>query len=125
MIENGFIKIKLNGKEREIQHGTMVSELLAKWKVRPELVTVELNETILQKLEYETTRIQEGDNVEFVFYMGGGSAYIAFSGHAPALLRSASLGGVARGLRPCSMALATSNGPLKAMYASWGENSYD
>jgi thiamine biosynthesis protein ThiS len=49
-----------------------VSDLLLKWKIRPELVTVEINENILQKLDYETTKIQEDDNVEFVFYMGGG-----------------------------------------------------
>ena len=68
-----FIKIKLNGKENEIKTGLTVSDLLLKWKIRPELVTVEVNENILQKLDYETTEIREGDNVEFVFYMGGGS----------------------------------------------------
>ena len=67
------MKIKLNGKEQEIKDGLSVSDLLLKWKIRPELVTVEVNETILQKLDYETTRIKEADNVEFVFYMGGGS----------------------------------------------------
>ncbi len=67
-----FIKIKLNGKENEIKSGMKVSDLLLKWKIRPELVTVEVNENILQKLDYETTEIREGDNVEFVFYMGGG-----------------------------------------------------
>ena len=68
-----MIKIKLNGKEQELKPGSTVSDLLLKWKVRPELVTVEVNETILQKLDYEATEIKEGDNVEFVFYMGGGS----------------------------------------------------
>jgi thiamine biosynthesis protein ThiS len=66
------LKIKLNGKAQEIQSGMSVSDLLLKWKIRPELVTVEINEAILQKLDYESTLIQEGDNVEFVFYMGGG-----------------------------------------------------
>ncbi len=50
----------------------MVSELLLKWKIRPELVTVEVNGAILQKLDYESTEIKAGDKVEFVFYMGGG-----------------------------------------------------
>ena len=68
-----LIKIKLNGKQQEIQSGLTVSDLLLKWKTRPELVTVEVNETILQKLDYDATKIKEGDNVEFVFYMGGGS----------------------------------------------------
>ena len=67
------MKIKLNGKQQELQNGLTVSDLLLKWKVRPELVTVEVNDTILQKLDYDATKIKEGDNVEFVFYMGGGS----------------------------------------------------
>lgn len=68
-----LIRIHLNGKPNEVRQGTTVSQLLAKWKVRPELVTVEINENILQKLDYESTEIREGDRVEFVFYMGGGA----------------------------------------------------
>ncbi len=68
-----LIKITLNGKPNEITAGTTVSDLLLKWKVRPELVTVEVNENILQKLDYDSTSIKEGDRVEFVFYMGGGA----------------------------------------------------
>ena len=67
------IKIQLNGKVQEIQKGISVSDLLLKWKVRPELVTVEINENILQKLDYDLTTIREDDRVEFVFYMGGGA----------------------------------------------------
>jgi thiamine biosynthesis protein ThiS len=66
------IKIKLNGKDQEIKSGMTVSDLLLKWKVRPELVTVEVNEDILQKLDYDGAVIKAGDRVEFVFYMGGG-----------------------------------------------------
>ena len=68
------IKIRLNGKEQEVNGGMTVSDLLLKWKIRPELVTVEVNENILQKLEYDGTEIKQGDNVEFVFYMGGGQS---------------------------------------------------
>ena len=67
------IKIQLNGKPQEINAGMTVSDLLLKWKIRPELVTVEVNEHILQKLDYETTELKQEDVVNFVFYMGGGS----------------------------------------------------
>ena len=66
------VKIILNGKSNEIKSGMTVSDLLTKWRMRPELVTVEINENILQKLDYESTEIKEGDKVEFIFYMGGG-----------------------------------------------------
>ncbi len=68
-----MIQIQLNGKIQQIQKGLSVSDILLKWKVRPELVTVEINENIPQKLEYDSTKIQAGDRVEFVFYMGGGA----------------------------------------------------
>ena len=66
------IKITLNGKPNEIKSGMTVTGLLTKWRMRPELVTVEINETILQKLDYESTEIKDGDKVELIFYMGGG-----------------------------------------------------
>ena len=75
-LEQGVIKISLNGKPQEIKSGLTVTDLLTKWRMRPELVTVEINETILQKLDYETTEIRSGDKVEFIFYMGGGSSIL-------------------------------------------------
>ena len=73
MSEVAIIKITLNGKQQEIKAGMTVSDLLTKWKIRAELVTVEVNENILQKLDYDGTEVKDGDHVEFVFYMGGGS----------------------------------------------------
>lgn len=73
MTATDTIKIQLNGKPQEIQAGMTVSALLLKWKIRPELVTVEVNENILQKLDYDGTELKSGDHVEFVFYMGGGA----------------------------------------------------
>ena len=66
------MKIMLNGKPNEIKSGMTVTDLLTKWRMRPELVTVEINENILQKLDYDSTEIKENDKVEFIFYMGGG-----------------------------------------------------
>ena len=74
-----LVKISLNGKANEIKTGMTVSDLLLKWKVRPELVTVEVNESILQKLDYDTTELKNGDKVEFVFYMGGGASLVSMS----------------------------------------------
>lgn len=67
-----FIRIQLNGKPQEIKAGQSLADLLAKWRIKPELVTVELNEEIVQKLDYDTTVLKDGDQVNFVFYMGGG-----------------------------------------------------
>ena len=68
-----IIHITLNGKPQEIKAGLTVTALLVKWKMKPELVTVEINENILQKLDYDSKEIKDGDKVEFIFYMGGGA----------------------------------------------------
>ena len=68
------IKITLNGKPNAIESGLTVTDLLCKWRMRPELVTVEINEHILQKLDYDSTEIKAGDKIEFIFYMGGGDS---------------------------------------------------
>jgi sulfur carrier protein len=36
------------------------------------MVSVELNETVLQRAEFETTPLHEGDRVELLYFMGGG-----------------------------------------------------
>jgi len=67
--------IYLNGKREEIEEDASISKLLALKKIRPEVVTVELNEEIIEKDKYQTTILKPNDGVEFVYYMGGGSPF--------------------------------------------------
>jgi len=69
------INIYLNGKKKEVQDGTSVLGLLEAKKVKPEVVTVELNEKILEKEKYNQATLRSDDKVEFVYYMGGGSPF--------------------------------------------------
>ncbi len=67
------ITIILNGKKEAVEDGMSVLKLLAHKNIRPEVVTVELNEKILEKPKYGETILKESDRIEFVYYMGGGS----------------------------------------------------
>ena len=67
------IKIYINGKEEAAGDNDSISMLLADRKIRPEVVTVELNDKIIEKSEYGETFLKPGDRLEFVYYMGGGS----------------------------------------------------
>jgi sulfur carrier protein len=50
-----------------------ISELLKVKKVEmPEMVSVELNGEILQQSEYDSTIVKDGDEIEFLYFMGGG-----------------------------------------------------
>ena len=47
------ITIFLNGEKQEIPDSMVISEFLAIKKIRPEVVTVELNDNIIEKPKYE------------------------------------------------------------------------
>jgi sulfur carrier protein len=65
------MQVKINGKSEEIQGGTVL-DLLAAKKIEPQMVAVELNDKMLERDHLATTTLSEGDQVEFLFYMGGG-----------------------------------------------------
>jgi len=67
------MKLVVNGNDVEVSAGINISQLLIERKVKmPDMVSVELNETVLQRAEFETTRLREGDRVELLYFMGGG-----------------------------------------------------
>lgn len=69
------ITIFLNGKKEEIEGEMNISKLLEIKKIRPEVVTVEVNEEIVERAKYKDIIIKDKDRLEFVYYMGGGYAF--------------------------------------------------
>ena len=68
------MQLIVNGKESELAEGLTVSQLLVEQKVKmPQMVSVELNEQILKRSEFESTTLNQGDKVEFLYFMGGGN----------------------------------------------------
>jgi sulfur carrier protein len=68
------MKVIINGKEAVLENEITVKELLEKGYVEmQEYVTVQVNEDIVSNDNYETHIIKDGDVVEFLYYMGGGS----------------------------------------------------
>lgn len=67
--------IFINGKREETQEGLTVAKLLAAKNIRPEVVTVELNDQIIERAKYTETLLKANDRLEFVYYMGGGYAF--------------------------------------------------
>lgn len=66
--------IKVNGKDILIEKEVTVKELLEIQKVEmPDYVTVQINDEILDKGDFETLTVKEGDVVEFLYFMGGGA----------------------------------------------------
>ncbi len=69
------MKLIVNGEEAGFGNSLTVGELLTIQKVKmPEMVSVELNGRILRQSEFNTTALNDGDKVEFLYFMGGGRA---------------------------------------------------
>ncbi len=66
-----FMQVQINGKKEEIQ-GTTILDLLKARNIDPHMVAVELNSQMVERDLLETTPVKEGDQLEFLFYMGGG-----------------------------------------------------
>jgi len=68
------MKIKLNGEEATLdKESVTISELLALKDVKmPDMVSVEHNGDILDRDKFDTTQVKEADQVEFLYFMGGG-----------------------------------------------------
>ena len=68
------MKCKINGKEETIEADQLtVTALLKTQSVKmPDMVSVELNGTMLDRENFDTALVKEGDVVEFLYFMGGG-----------------------------------------------------
>ena len=67
------MKLTINGKEVQTNGSGTITELLTEQKVKwPDMVSVELNGTILKREAFASTGLNEGDKVEFMYFMGGG-----------------------------------------------------
>ncbi len=72
MNDRGSIQVHVNGKEREVQSGLSVFELVESFDLNPMLIVVELNREILSRDQFKDVQVSEGDAVELVHFVGGG-----------------------------------------------------
>ena len=67
------MKITVNGKDVLIEKGIAIKELLVNQKVEMlDYVTVQINDELIAREDFETLIVNEGDVVEFLYFMGGG-----------------------------------------------------
>ena len=68
------MKIKVNGAPQEIEAGLSIADLLVRNKVeQPDMVSVQLNGEFVQRDRFAATVFKEGDEVDFLYFMGGGA----------------------------------------------------
>ena len=66
-------KIIVNGEAHEYTLPLNIKELITQALVEsPEMVSVQLNEEFVEREVWALTQLQDGDQVDFLYFMGGG-----------------------------------------------------
>ena len=65
--------ITINGEKKTVK-ATTITELLAEESVKmPDMVSVQCNDAMVNRAAFDSTLIQDGDVIEFLYFMGGGN----------------------------------------------------
>jgi sulfur carrier protein len=67
-----LIKIKINGVEKEISENISIEELLNSLNILDKTMAVAVNMKIVKKDEWQNYKLQDGDKVEALNFVGGG-----------------------------------------------------
>ena len=67
------MRITVNEEKQEVREGISISELIKENNVlQPEMVSIQLNEEFVDRDDFSTTILKEGDTIDFLYFMGGG-----------------------------------------------------
>jgi sulfur carrier protein len=66
------MKVELNGKTTELDGIETVGDLVRSRDLKPQMVAVEYNGEILPREKFDEQRLQDGDRLEIVHFVGGG-----------------------------------------------------
>lgn len=66
------VEVTINGERRQVPAEATILELLGELDIDPARVAIEFNREILRREHWATTRIQGGEQIEIVQFVGGG-----------------------------------------------------
>ena len=65
--------ITVAGNKKEVADGLTLAQLVIDEKVEtPEYVTASVNEEFVENGSFSSTVLKDGDEIEFLYFMGGG-----------------------------------------------------
>lgn len=67
------MNILLNGEPKEIPANLAVAGLISELGLTPERLAIEVNRRIIRRADWPSTTLAEGDKVEIVHFVGGGT----------------------------------------------------
>ncbi len=70
-----MLKLKINGKENEFSNEKFpqtLAVLLDSLKIDRQTVVAEVNANIIERKDFEATKLNEDDSIELIRFVGGG-----------------------------------------------------
>jgi thiamine biosynthesis protein ThiS len=65
--------IEVNGEQRDVPDSVTINGLVQHLSLAPERLAIELNHRVVRRAAWPDTTLKEGDRVEIVHFVGGGS----------------------------------------------------
>jgi thiamine biosynthesis protein ThiS len=69
------LRVHVNGERKELTNGLSLYNLIEQLELPTQRIAVELNRKVVRKSEWPTTSLNDGDRIEIVHFVGGGSAF--------------------------------------------------
>ena len=66
------MQLRINGEKREVGDRLSVLELIKQLNLPPERIAIELNRNVVRRTEWNSTMLEEDDDLEIVHFVGGG-----------------------------------------------------
>ena len=67
-----MVSLRINGEDRRFEVAPTIGAVLESLKVPADAVAVEVNRTIVPRRTHENHRLEDGDEIEVVTFVGGG-----------------------------------------------------
>lgn len=68
-----MVTIRINGEPRGVSEDLTISGLLDELNIKSDRVAVELNLEIVDRQAFDSRRLKEGDRIEILSFIGGGT----------------------------------------------------
>lgn len=66
------MRIRLNGQDRVVENGATLAALVESLELDGRPIAIEVNRRVVPKSRFRETRLNEGDTLEVVTFVGGG-----------------------------------------------------
>jgi thiamine biosynthesis protein ThiS len=67
------LRVQVNGEIRELPDELTLDALVRQLAIAPERLAIELNREVVRRARWAETVVRDGDQIEIVHFVGGGS----------------------------------------------------